>query len=225
MKPLKAYAKQFYRETKELITLKGLGFILLGTAILSFGLHNIHQQTALTEGGVLGLILLLNHWFGLPPGLVSPVLDILCYWAAFRALGKNFLKLSLLSSLSLAGFFTLWEQFPPLLPNLTDLPLAAAILGGLFVGVGVGLVVRQGGSTGGDDALALSISKATRCRLSTAYLATDFTVLLLSLSYIPLRRIVFSLVTVLLSSFVIQLLQGLGRRPAKLFGPQEHPAD
>ena len=42
-----------------------------------------------------------------------------------------------------------------MLPDLSGHPLIAAILGGLFVGVGVGLIVRQGGSSGGDDALAL----------------------------------------------------------------------
>ncbi len=208
-----------------MLPLKKLGILLLGTAILSFGLHNIHQQAGITEGGVLGLILLLNHWFALSPAIVSPVLDILCYWAAFKALGKDFLKVSLVSTVSLAGFFTLWELFPPLLPNLSGYPLVAALLGGLFVGVGVGLVVRQGGSTGGDDALALAISKTTGCRISTAYLATDLTVLLLSLTYIPFQRIIFSLITVFVSSFIINFVQNVGRRPAKTPRPQKGGAE
>ena len=86
-----------------------------------------------------------------------------------------------------------------MLPDLSSQPLAAALLGGLFVGIGVGLIVRQGGSSGGDDALALVISKVAKCRLSFAYLFTDLTVLALSLSYIPLNRILFSVVTVTLS--------------------------
>ena len=95
-----------------------------------------------------------------------------------------------------------------MLPDLSGYPLTAAVLGALFVGIGVGLVVRQGGSSGGDDALALSIAKATRLRISQAYLFTDLTVLLLSLSYIPFRRIAYSLVTVTISSWLIDLLQG-----------------
>ena len=51
--------------------------------------------------------------------------------------------------------------------------------------VGVGIIVRQGGSSGGDDALALTISHLTHRRLSLAYLFTDLTVLTLSLTYIP----------------------------------------
>ena len=81
------------------------------------------------------------------------------------------------------------------------------MLGALFVGVGVGLIVRQGGSSGGDDALALSIAKAVKCRISYAYLFTDLTVLTLSLSYIPFKRIAYSLITVTLSSWIIDCFQ------------------
>ncbi|MFR5602208.1 MAG: YitT family protein [Lachnospiraceae bacterium] len=182
-------------------------WILAGTAILSFGMYNIHQQAAITEGGVLGTILLLNHWFQIPSSLASPILDGICYLLAFRFLGGRFLKLSLLSSLCLSGFFRLWEQFPPLLPDLSGHPLTAAILGGIFVGVGVGLVVRQGSSSGGDDALALTISKLTHWRLSRAYLITDITVLCLSLSYIPWQRIAFSLITVTISSLLVDFIK------------------
>ena len=98
-----------------------------------------------------------------------------------------------------------------MLPDLTAHPLAAALCGALFVGVGVGLIIRQGGSGSGDDALALTISRVTGWRLSAAYLFTDLTVLGLSLSYIPAKRILFSFLTVTLSSFLIDRVQDLGR--------------
>ena len=106
--------------------------------------------------------------------------------------------------------FRIWEQFPPLLPNLSGSPLIAALLGGLFVGTGVGFVIRGGGSCGGDDALALTIAHLTKWRIARAYLLTDITVLVLSLSYIPVSRIVFSLVTVTVSSFLIDFIQSRG---------------
>ena len=96
------------------------------------------------------------------------------------------------------------------LPDLSDRPLIAAVLGGMFVGIGVGLIVRQGGSSGGDDALALSISHFLHWRLSRAYLFTDVVVLLLSLSYIPVMCIVFSLVTVTISSYLIDWIRAYG---------------
>jgi len=195
------------RECGGIFTVKRIIFILLGTAICSFGIYNIHRQTGVTEGGVLGMILLLNYWLGISPSVLSVTLDLLCYVLAFRRLGARFLVISGISSLSLSMFFRIWESFPPMLPNYYDKPVLAAVLGAVFIGVGVGIVIVNGGSCSGDDALALFISDITGWRISRSYLITDFTVLALSLTYIPVVRILYSLITVTLSSYIIDLIQ------------------
>ncbi|MFR5725621.1 MAG: YitT family protein [Clostridium sp.] len=199
------------RELKETFVLKTTVSITIGTAITTFGLYNVHQQADITEGGILGLILLLNFWLGMSSSLLSPILDFLSYLMGFKYLGKEFLKTSIFATLCMAGFFRLWELFPPLLPSLADIPLAASVLGGCFIGIGCGLVVRQGASCAGDDALALVISKITGWRISRAYLFTDLTVLVLSLSYIPVKRIIYSLITVTISSYLIDFITNFGR--------------
>jgi len=186
---------------------KKIIWLALGAAIGTFGIHYIHRQSDITEGGVLGMVLLFNHWLGISPAILSPVMDIACYALAFRFLGLGFIKWSAISTLFVGGFFKLWESLPPFFPSLAAQPLLAALLGALFVGVGVGMLVRQGGSGGGDDALALTIEKVTGWPLSRAYLVTDLTVLALSLSYISLQKIVFSLITVTLSSLIIDGIQ------------------
>ena len=188
---------------KELFPPKIILSILAGTAISAFGMVNIHQRVQITEGGVLGMILLLNYWFHVPTSLLSPILDALSYAAGFKFLGKEFLPRSIAATLSLAFFLRFWEVMPFRLPDLSAYPFLAAVFGACFVGVGVGLIVRQGISSGGDDAIALVISKLTHCKISRAYLATDLTVLALSLSYIPVTRIAYSLVTVTISSLLI----------------------
>lgn len=188
-------------------TFKKVVLIIIGSMICSFGIHNIHQRTNITEGGIFGLMLLLEHWFNISPAYITPVLDFTCYLIAFRFLGSRFIKTSIFSTLCISAFYKLWEAFLPMLPDLSDHPLIAAVLGGIFVGVGVGLVVRQGGSAGGDDALALTISHVSKWHLSSSYLFTDITVLLMSLSYIPLMRIVFSLITVTISSHIIDWIK------------------
>lgn len=203
-------AMQSFKKIVSAFTLKRLFWLVLGTAILSFGIHNIHQRAAITEGGVIGLVLLMNHWLGIPASIASPLLDFVCYVLAFKFLGLNFILTAAVASVSLAGFYRLWESFPPMLPDMTPWPLAAALLGGVFVGIGVGIIVRQGGSSGGDDALALVIHQLTGWKLARSYLFTDLVVLGASLSYIPARRIAFSLVTVTVSSLLIDWVQGLG---------------
>lgn len=94
-----------------------------------------------------------------------------------------------------------------MIPNLSNQPLLAAILDGIFVGVGVGIIVRQNLSASGDEALALTIHKITGFKIARCYLYTDLTVLLLSLSYIPLQQVLFSILTVTISSKIIDAIK------------------
>ena len=187
--------------------LRHYAVIIIGTAILSFGLFNIHFQSNITEGGVLGMTLLINNLFGIRPGISGIIIDSICYFLGYKYLGKAFLKNAVVATIGFSLFYTLFESIGFILPEMTAVPLMAAIIGGLFVGVGVGLVVSEGGASGGDDALALIISRATKCKIAKAYLATDFTVLILSISYISKRNIILSLVTVMISSFIIGKIQ------------------
>ena len=186
--------------------------LLLGSAILAFGLFNVHSQSRITEGGVLGTTLLLQHWFGISPSISEAVLDVCCYLLGLKYLGKSFLRYALTATGGFALSYALFERMGYMLPSMLDQPLLAAVVGGLFVGVGVGLVVRVGGAAGGDDAQALVIAKLLHWPVSRAYLFTDLVVLLLSLTYIPLQNIACSLVTVTLSSFIIGKIHTLGKK-------------
>jgi len=100
-------------------------------------------------------------------------------------------------------FYAFFERFDPIWPEIGNYPLVAAIVGGIFVGVGVGLCVRVGGAPSGDDALAMSLSKVTKVDIQWMYLITDLSVLALSLTYIPWQKIIYSLLTVVLSGQLI----------------------
>lgn len=193
---------------------------VVGAFILAFGLYNIHGRCSITEGGVLGMTLLLRHWFDISPAISGFILDATCYIIGFKFLGKGFARFSIVASCAFSLSYSLLEQFPPMLPDLSALPLAAAVVGGVFVGVGVGIVVRLGGACGGDDALAMTISKISGLNISKAYLFTDLVVLGLSLSYIAPLKICYSLVTVTISSFLIGRIQrfAVPARPTKHLG-------
>ena len=184
-------------------------WLVLGTGILSFGLWNIHTQSRITEGGVLGMILLLQHWFKISPSITGVILDFTCYFIGWRMLGNSFLKNAMFSTFCFSMWYRLWERCGFMVPDMSTIPLVAAVAGAVFVGIGVGIVVKEGGAAGGDDALALVISKVTGCRISKAYLATDLTVLTLSLSYIPISKIAFSFISVTLSSWIIDKIQDI----------------
>lgn len=181
--------------------------LLSGSAILAFGLYHVHSFSGVTEGGVLGLTLLLHHWFRISPAVSGFILNFICYILGMKVLGKKFIAYSIISGSAFSIFYAIIEQFDPLWPNLVDYPLLAAVAGAMFVGVGVGLCVRAGGAPGGDDALAMSLAKITKKEIQWVYLVSDLIVLILSLSYIPVQRLIYSLLTVVLSGQIIGIMQ------------------
>ena len=86
-------------------TARRLPVILLGAGVFTFGIYNIHAQVGITEGGVIGLMLLLEHWFSLPASVLSPLLDIACYALAFYSWGGGFIGTSLVCSVCVAGCY------------------------------------------------------------------------------------------------------------------------
>jgi uncharacterized membrane-anchored protein YitT (DUF2179 family) len=184
---------------------------LIGSAVLAFGLCQVHAISGISEGGVLGMCLLLKHWLHISPAVSSFVMSGMCYGFGIHQLGKPFILYSLISSGGFTLFYALFEQLPHYWPQLAEKPLESAVVGAVFVGVGSGLCVRAGGAASGDDALAMAVSAKFPVRIQTVYLASDLIVLTLSLSYIPISRIIYSLITVILSGQIIGLVQYVHR--------------
>lgn len=194
-------------QIKQQRIIQKLILIFIGSAILALGLCHVHAQADVTEGGVLGLTLLFYHHFGLSPALTGLLLNLFCYLLGWKTLGKKFLLYSAAAGSGFSVFYAVFEHLPPVFPHIGEHPLKAAVLGAVFVGVGVGLCVLAGGAPSGDDALAMSLSHLIRCNIAWVYLVSDLAVLLLSLTYIPPRRILYSLFTVVLSGQIIGWIQ------------------
>ena len=154
--------------------------ILAGSAILAFGLYNVHSLSDVTEGGVLGLTLLLHHHFGISPSVSGLVMNFLCYALGFFVLGKSFILYSAIAGAGFSAFYAIFEKFPPVCPQIADHPLVAALIGAVFVGIGVGISIKYGG---------------------------DIIVLALSLTYIEVHKIGYSLITVIISGQLIGVVQ------------------
>lgn len=197
------------------IKLSSVLLLLAGSALLAFGLYNVHSISNVTEGGILGLTLLLEHWFGISPSFSGFLLTALCYFLGWKILGKRFLVFSFISAIGFSVFYGIFEQFDPLFPQIGEMPFLAAVVGALFVGISVGICARVGGAPTGDDALAMSLSSVLPVDIQWIYLASDLVVLFISLSYIPLNKILYSLLTVLLSGQIIGIIQKI-RLPASL---------
>lgn len=179
--------------------------LLLGSGILAFGLYNIHSISNITEGGILGFTLLLHHHFGISPSVSNLILSLFCYGLGAYVLKKDFIVYSVIATGSFSLFYMFFEKFSPVYPDIKNMPLTASVAGAFFVGIGIGLCVRAGGAPGGDDALAMSLSKLTGKKMQLIYLISDLVVLILSVSYIPISKLFYSLITVVLSGQLIEI--------------------
>lgn len=200
------------RETIRQLEGKKIILVLAGSLIQAVGICNIHAYSEVTEGGGLGLTLLIYHWTGISPAITSLLLNAGCYLLGWRMLGKTFLAYSAVSVCCYSLCYSLLERFAPLWPGLIASPLWCALLGAVFVGVGAGLSVLGGGAPGADDALAMSLNKRYGWNIQNIYLVSDLAVLLISLTYIPFRRIAYSLLTVILSGQIVGWIQRLEKK-------------
>lgn len=186
---------------------RSIFLICLGSLIQAVGICNIHAFSGVTEGGTIGLTLLIFHYTGLSPAISSLFINIGCYALGWKVMGKQFLAYSGIAIVSYSVFYAMVEPFAPISTWLINQPLLCAIIGALFVGVGVGLSVLGGGAPGGDDALAMSLCRKFKCKIEYIYLASDLIVLAMSLSYIPIRKIAYSLLTVIISGLIVGAIQ------------------
>lgn len=187
-------------------TIKSIMLIIIGATILSFGSYNFNYQNNVTEGGVLGLLLLMQHVFNISPSITSVVIDFTLFAIGSKFFGKKFLLYSILSTTTFSTTYKIWESIGFLVPNFTHNMLIASMLAGIGVGVGVGLVVRGGGASGGDDVIALLGNKFLKLKVNHVYLITDAIVLLMSLVYLDIKQVFFSIIAVTTSGKIISLI-------------------
>jgi uncharacterized membrane-anchored protein YitT (DUF2179 family) len=187
-------------------TLKSILLIIIGASILSFGSYNFNYQNNVTEGGVLGLLLLMQQIFNISPSITSVIIDFSLFAIGTKFFGKRFLLYSVLSTITFSTTYKIWESVGFLIPSFTNNMLIASILAGIGVGVGVGLVVRGGGASGGDDVIALLGNKLLKLKVNHVYLATDSIVLFMSLVYLDIKQVFFSIIAVTISGKIISII-------------------
>lgn len=193
---------------------KNIILILIGSLILAFGIYNLNYQNNITEGGILGVLLLLKNLFDIEPSVANLILDISLLIIAYKFFGKQFLLNSIIATLSFSTFYEIFESIGPLIPVLQS-KFIVTILSGLFVGIGVGIIIRNGAAAGGDDALAMVISKITSVTIGNVYLIGDVAVLILSLTYLSVYDIFWSLIAISISGRTIDFIYNFNNKLSK----------
>ena len=180
-------------------------YIIFGSMLVGFVVCTIHSKTQLTEGGEIGIELLLLNWFGVSPAISSICIDFIFYFLGFFILNKKFRINAVIGTLAYSFSYFLFEQINFSWAFISNL-LLSSIIGGVLLGIGCGLVVRCIGSCGGDDSLALILSKVTKMPLFFCYFGVDILVILMATSYIKITLIPYSILTSFISSLIIDVV-------------------
>lgn len=133
-----------------------IGFVLAGSGLAAIGLQFFLLPNHLLDGGVTGISILGAHLTGIPFSLFLLVLNIPFVYLGYKKFGKEFAVYSMIGIITLAALTIVHVP-----EGFTDIPILAAVFGGMFVGVGAGLVVRYGGVIDGADTVAVLIDRVT----------------------------------------------------------------
>jgi uncharacterized membrane-anchored protein YitT (DUF2179 family) len=189
------------------LKLKNIFFILLGAAIFSFGLVHFNMQNKLAEGGFTGITLLLYFLFNWDPSYTNLLLNIPIFIIGWRFLGKTSFLYTLIGTVSLSVFLWVFQRYSIEMPLKEDLTLAA-LFAGVFIGVGLGIIFRYGGTTGGVDIIARLVQKYIGWSMGKTMLLFDAVVITLSLIfYLSYQQAMYTLVAVFVGAKVIDFIQ------------------
>ncbi|MFC0211546.1 YitT family protein [Paenibacillus chartarius] len=130
-------------------------FMFLGAAFVSVGLEIFLVPNHIIDGGIVGISIITSHLTGLPLGMFLLLLNLPFLFLGYKQIGKTF-ALSTLFSVIVMSIGT-WLLHP--VQPLTIDPLLAAVFGGIILGVGVGMVIRFGGSLDGTEIVAILFTK------------------------------------------------------------------
>ena len=186
---------------------KNIFFIIFGSAIFSFGLVHFNMQNNLAEGGFTGITLLLYFLFQLDPSYTNLLLNIPVFIIGWKLLGRNAFLYTLLGTVSVSVFLWIFQRNQFHIPLKEDLTLAA-LFAGVFIGVGLGIIFRFGGTTGGVDIIARLVNKFTGISMGKTMFVFDAAVITLSLIfYLSYKEAMYTLVCVFIGARVIDFMQ------------------
>lgn len=191
---------------------RNLVLILLGNFLLALAVGYFILPNNILSGGVAGIAVALHSFVQIPTDWIVNGLVIGLFFVGWIFLGKDFAIKTVLSSFVYPIFLTLISQFN--IPLKMD-PLLASFYGGIIGGVGIGLVIRTGASTGGMDVPPLIAHKYTNISIAKLILITDFFTVLLGLLAYDLEAVLIGIISVFTTSFAIDKVLLMGGQESK----------
>lgn len=189
------------------IKFKNIFFIILGAAIFSFGLVHFNIQNELAEGGFTGITLILLFAFKWDPAIMNLILNIPMFVIGWKLLGKKVFVYTVIGTIAVSVFLKVFMIYQIDI-HLKDDMFLVALFAGVFIGIGLGIIFRYGGTTGGVDIIARLAHKYIGWSMGKTMFLFDALVILVSWAvYLDHRSMMYTLVALFVGARVIDFVQ------------------
>jgi len=189
------------------LKIKNIIGILLGAAIFSFGFLHFNIQNELGEGGFSGITLILFFTLNWDPAIMNLILNIPMFIIGWKQFGRKEFIYTIIGTVSVSVFLRIFQSHQLTLDLHDDL-LLAALFAGVFVGIGLGIIFRCGGTTGGVDIIARVAHKYLGWSMGrTMFMFDAFVIFASWLTFLDARSMMYTLVAVFVGARVIDMVQ------------------
>lgn len=178
--------------------------IILGGIIAAYGLETVLIPNSVSDGGITGLSIVGSRLFPVPLGVLIAILNIPFIWLGYKQIGKSFAIFSVIGIASLAIGTSLMHHIPAIIEGDT---LLVTVVGGIILGFGMGLALRNGGALDGIDMLAVLLSRKLPFGTSDLILFLNLFIFIIVSSVFGLQGAILSAIAYFIASKVIHIVE------------------
>ncbi|MFC3420220.1 YitT family protein [Salinicoccus hispanicus] len=178
--------------------------VIAGAFITAYGLESVLIPNQVSDGGVTGISIVGSTLFDIPLGFLIAILNIPFIWLGYRQIGTKFAALSVVGILSLAYFTAIMHHIPVIIEGDS---LLITVVGGVIIGLGMGIALRNGGALDGIDMFAVLLSRKLPFGTSDLILFLNTFVFLLVSTVFGFQGAILSAIAYFIASKVIHLIE------------------
>jgi len=192
------------QKTNKLMMVFRALLVIIGAFITAYGLDSVLIPNNVSDGGVTGLSIVGSKLIGLPLGLLIAVLNIPFVYFGYKQIGTSFAIYSVIGIVSLAIGTTVMHHVPTIIQGDT---LLITVVGGIIIGFGMGLALRNGGALDGIDMLAVLLARKLPFGTSDLILFLNMFVFIVVSTVFGLQGAILSAIAYFIASKVIQIVE------------------
>ena len=190
--------------------------VLLGNILLAFTVAAFMVPHGIIMGGATGIGLTISHYLPIQLSLIILVVNACLFLLGAATLGKKFVITTIASTFLYPACLSVMQAIPGI-TRLTDNIMLATLYGGALLGLGVGVIVRVGSSTGGTDILALVFNKWFHVSVAVLMYIVDFTVLGAQILFSDTEQIMYGILALVMETTILNRAMLMGQSQIQLF--------